>query len=97
MPDEFNMLETVKAALGIVGDYLDATISAYVAEVNEYLAAAGVPASLIGTQVTAGVVTRGVADLWNYAGGAGALSPYFYERAIQLAATVASGEAANNG
>lgn len=88
MADDFSMLDTVKTALGIAGDYLDATISLYIDEVNEYLASAGVPSTVIGTRQTAGVVTRGVADLWNYGGGAGVLSPYFYERAIQLATGV---------
>lgn len=82
---EFDMLATVKTALGITGTYLDGTISAYIAEVNEYLTSAGVPSAIVGTEQTAGVVSRGVADLWNYGGGAGVLSPYFYERVIQLA------------
>jgi hypothetical protein len=30
-------------------------------------------------------VTRGVSDLWNYGGDQGILSPYFLERATQLA------------
>lgn len=90
MADDFNMLDTVKAALGITSDYLDNTIALYIAEVNEYLADAGVPASVIGTQRTAGVVARGVADLWNYGGASGVLSPYFYERVIQLATAAAA-------
>lgn len=84
MPN-FDMLATVKTALGITGNYLDATIALYIAEVNEYISNAGVPSSIVGTEQTAGVVSRGVADLWNYGGGAGVLSPYFYERVIQLA------------
>lgn len=90
MADEFSMLDTVKTALGITGDYLDATIALYIAEVGEYLIGAGVPATIVGTQQAAGVTARGVADLWNYGGGAGVLSPYFYERAIQLAAGAGS-------
>ena len=92
MADEtFDMLATVKVALGIMGSYQDGTIGAYIDEVNEYLADAGVPASMIGTKPTAGVVTRGVADLWNYGGGEGKLSPYFYERVIQLSTAVQGG------
>lgn len=97
MADEYNMLDTVKTALGITGDYLDGTIALYIAEVNEYLADAGVPSTVIGTQQTAGVVTRGVADLWNYGGGAGVLSPYFYERVIQLAAGQQASTSTNTG
>ena len=84
MPN-YDMLTAVKTALGITGNYLDATISLYIAEVNEYLTDAGIPSAIVGTEQTAGVVSRGVADLWNYGGGAGVLSPYFYERVIQLA------------
>lgn len=101
MADSFDMLASVKTALGIAGDYLDNTIQLYVDEVNEYLAAAGVPSTAIGTRATVGVVTRGVADIWNYGGGGGALSSYFYERVIQLATGLQSasgdGTAADNG
>lgn len=93
MAGEFDMLESVKAALGITGDYLDNTINSYIAEVGEYLGSAGVPREVIASQAAAGVTARGVADLWTYAGGAGELSPYFHERAIQLA----TGEDENNG
>lgn len=78
------MLEAIKQALGITGDYQDALIQFYINEVNEYLKAAGVPESLIGTSITHGAVARGVADLWNYGAGEGKLSSYFYERVIQL-------------
>lgn len=93
----FDMLSAVKAALGITGDYLDATISLYIAEVNEYLTDAGVPSAIVGTEQTVGVVSRGVADLWNYGGGAGVLSPYFYERVIQLASVADSDTGTEGG
>lgn len=84
MPD-FSMIDSVMKALGLSGnEYQESTIQMYIDEVNEYLLDAGVPESVIGTQRTAGVVARGVADLWNYGGGEGKLSPYFYERVIQL-------------
>ena len=86
MADAFDMLTSVKSALGITGDYQDGTLNFYIDEVNEYLKSAGVPSTVIGTKASAGVVARGVADLWNYGAGEGKLSPYFYERAIQLAA-----------
>ncbi len=84
MADTFDMLTTVKNALNITGTYQDAALQTYIDEINEYLCAAGVAESLINTKVTAGTVTRGVADLWNYGAGEGKLSPYFYERVIQL-------------
>lgn len=73
-------LANIKAALGITGTYQDATIQEYINEVTAFLVDAGVPA----TKITDGIIARGVADLWNYGGGAGALSPYFLIRASQL-------------
>lgn len=79
------MLSTVKSALAIVGSYHDAALAIYIDEVNQYLRSAGVPESLINSAASAGTVARGVADLWNYGAGEGRLSPYFYERVIQMA------------
>lgn len=73
-------LEQVKAALGIVGDYQDATLQVYFDEAVAFLIDAGVSEA----NITAGVVARGVSDLWNYGAGDGELSPYFMQRAAQL-------------
>ncbi len=73
-------LEQVKAALGIVGDYQDATLQVYFDEAVAFLTDAGVSEA----NITAGVVARGVSDLWNYGAGDGKLSPYFIQRAAQL-------------
>lgn len=95
MAENFDMLATVKAALGISGNYQDATLNVYIAEVGHYMAAAGVPENVIGQPEAAGTVARGVSDLWNYGAGTGTLSPYFYERCIQLASVATdSGEGA---
>ena len=75
------MLEAVKNALGITGDYQDSTLQVYIAEVMDFLRESGVKDS----DMTAGVVSRGVADLWNYGAGDGKLSSYFMQRASQLA------------
>ncbi len=85
MADDFSMLETVKAAIGITGTYQDATIQVYIDETEQYMLLSGVPGNVIGQPETAGTVARGVSDLWNYGAGDGKLSPYFYERCIQLA------------
>jgi hypothetical protein len=74
------MLDRVKAGLGITGDYQDATISTYIDEVMDYLVGAGVSRS----NITDGIVTRGVSDLWAYGSGNGKLSDYFIQRATQL-------------
>lgn len=77
------MLEKVKTALGITGSFLDNTIQIYIDEVTDYLNNAGIADELIDKSV--GLVVRGVADLWNNGSGTGKLSPYFYDRATQLA------------
>ena len=73
-------LESVKIALGITGDYQDATLQIYFDEVVAYLTDAGIQRA----NITAGLVARGVSDLWNYGEAGGKLSEYFYQRAAQL-------------
>lgn len=73
-------LENVKNALGITGTYQDATLTEYMDEVIAFLENAGVPKS----NMTSGIIARGVSDLWNYGGGGGSLSRYFMIRAVQL-------------
>lgn len=73
-------LADVKNALGITGIYQDDTLQIYFDEVIAFLVDAGVPES----NITSGIVARGVSDLWNYGGGDGKLSQYFVQRAIQL-------------
>lgn len=77
---DVTMLTNVKSALGIEGDYQDATISEYIDEVEAFLTDAGVKSAYI----TSGIVSRGVADLWNYGAADGKLSEYFMQRATQL-------------
>lgn len=74
-------LESVKAALGITGDFQDSTIQIYYDEVMSFLSDSGIPAA----KITPGLVARGVTDLWNYGEAGGKLSEYFYQRAAQLA------------
>lgn len=74
-------LSDVKNALGITGDYQDDTLQIYFDEVIDFLIDAGVKKS----NITKGIVARGVADLWNYGAGEGQLSQYFLQRATQLA------------
>ena len=80
-----DILTRVKHALGITGTYQDDTLNVYIDEVKEYMVDAGVPKSVVDSAVSAGVIARGVTDLWNYNGGAGKLSDYFYQRVSQLA------------
>lgn len=73
-------LEEVKNALGITGEYQDNTLQIYFDEVVSFLINAGVARS----NITSGIVARGVSDLWNYGSGDGKLSQYFMQRAAQL-------------
>jgi hypothetical protein len=73
-------LEDIKNALGITGTYQDATLQIYLDEAVAFLKDAGVKES----NMTIGIVARGVSDLWNYGMGEGKLSPYFMQRAAQL-------------
>ena len=75
------MLDDVKQALGVTGNYQDNTLTQYITEVKAFLNDAGVPES----NITSGIVARGVADLWNYGAGEGKLSSYCMMRATQLA------------
>jgi hypothetical protein len=79
------MLEKVKTALGITGDYQNATLQIYLDEVMAFLKDAGVPDDVLESDVATGIIVRGVTDLWNYGSGGTELSPYFIKRAIQLA------------
>lgn len=73
-------VESVKTALNITGNYQDNTIQEYIDEVEAFLFDAGV----LSKNITSGIVSRGVADLWNYGAGEGKLSTYFIQRASQL-------------
>ena len=75
------MLDQVKVLLGITGDFLNDTISGYIAEVTAFLLDAGVAEH----NITPGIVARGVSDLWQLGAGEGKLSQYFIQRASQLA------------
>lgn len=74
------MLEKVKASLGVTGEYQDSTLSEYISETIAFLTDAGVKEK----NITPGIVSRGVADLWNYGAGEGKFSQYFVQRAVQL-------------
>lgn len=74
------MLTEVKKGLGITDNYQDDTLLVYINEVMTYIEQAGVK----NADITSGIVTRGVSDLWNYGANNGNLSEYFYQRVTQL-------------
>ena len=73
-------LAQIKNALGITGTYQDDTLTVYMNEVVDFLTDSGVAEA----NITAGIVARGVSDLWDYGSGTGKLSTYFMQRAAQL-------------
>lgn len=75
------LLKKVKASLSITGNFMDETLTEYIEEVVDFLRDAGVGEEVLQSDSIAGVVTRGVSDLWN---GSGELSPYFMQRATQF-------------
>lgn len=79
-----SILTTVKKALGITGTYQDDTLNVYIDEVISYMVGAGIPSSLANNTASAGVIARGVTDLWNYGNAGGKLSEYFYQRVSQM-------------
>lgn len=89
---ELTILDKVKSALGITGNYQDATLSVYIDEVKSYMLSAGVPEDVVDSLSSAGVISRGVTDIWNYGTGDGKLSDYFYQRVSQLSYVVEEAE-----
>ncbi len=85
---EPQLLEAVKINLNISGTQFDNQLMNYIQDVKGYLKSAGVSyttnCDVVGSTLAVGVISRGVADLWNYGNGDTQLSPYFYERADQL-------------
>lgn len=79
------LLEKVKTALNITGNYHDESLKIYINECIDFLRFAGVPEDILKSTSIIGVVCRGVTDLWNYGAGEGKLSEYFCQRATQLA------------
>ncbi len=80
MAQQQTLLEEVKKAIG-AGDAQDDALTVWIATVQSYLTGAGVPES----KQTAGIVARGVEDIWNYGAGNGQFSPLFMHMASQLA------------
>lgn len=78
------MLEAVKTNLGITGTYQDVAIQGYIDEVKQFLIDSGVDKEIVDSKKSAGIISRGVADLWNYGSGGTKLSEYFIQRATQL-------------
>lgn len=84
MAETYDVLADVKSALGITGKFQDNTLKIYLDDVKNFMRDAGVPEAVVDSKGSAGVISRGVSDLWNYGSGGTDLSPYFMKRVIQL-------------
>lgn len=80
---EAELLAKVKLALGETSDFADTMLLVYIDEILDYMKHAGVSDSI--ANASAGIVARGVSDLWDNDGGNVRFSPYFHERVTQLA------------
>lgn len=78
------LLSQVKIRLGITGTYHDDLLTGYITDVKLFLTDAGVPASVLTSNASVGVIARGVSDSWNFGSGDGKFSQMFYQRAEQL-------------
>lgn len=84
MAGEIDILQKVKDATGISGDYQNATLNVYIEEVQQFLLDAGLKESTVNSVSAVGVICRGVMDLWNYGAGEARFSRYFMQRITQL-------------
>lgn len=80
---DVELRERVKLFIGQTGSDADVVISGYIDEVTAFMLDAGIPAETI--SASAGVVARGVSDLWDNDAGEVKFSPYFFHRVAQLA------------
>lgn len=85
MTDNFDILSSVKADLGITGNSMDNLLNGKINEAKEYLTDAGISDKKINDERCAGLIARCVDDLWF--GGNGKISEYAKERIIQLRAS----------
>lgn len=92
---EKELLAKIKIGLGITGDYQDEALLFYIDEVKNFMRLAGVPSTVVDSSEAVGVISRGVADLWNYGSGSVKLSEYFTQRVTQLATKVNAGGEVN--
>jgi hypothetical protein len=82
---ETELLTEVKKGLGISGTYQDLTLLRHLRDVKAFCLSSGVASNVLDSEVSVGLILRGIADLWNLGSGDVRFSPYFLQRLIQLA------------
>lgn len=90
------LLRKIKKVLGVTGTFNDDALDVLITDVKYYLIDAGTNETAVNSEAAVGVIARGVADLWNLGSGTVNLSPYFKERAAQLALSYPSDEEVTN-
>lgn len=78
------ILEQVKIRLGISGTFHDELLSGLISDTKAFCLDAGVKSTVLNSDVSVGVISRGVADTWNYGSGDGEFSQMFFQRLTQL-------------
>ena len=68
--NESEILEAVKKALNISGDYQNDTLQIYVDVTIQFMINAGIPEDKVRSSSCVGILARGVNDLWIYGEGA---------------------------
>lgn len=86
-----DLLKKIKNVLGVTGDFNDEALEVLIMDVKYYLIDAGAHEIAVNSKAAVGAIARGVTDLWNLGSGTVNLSPYFKERAAQLALSYPNG------
>lgn len=79
------LLKKIKNVLGVTGTFNDEALEVLIMDVKYYLIDAGAHEIAVNSKAAVGAIARGVTDLWNLGSGTVNLSPFFKERAAQLA------------
>lgn len=81
------LLKQIKTRLLITGNYHDDMLMGYANDVKAHLHASGIPAEIVDSGASVGVIAIGVRDLWNRGLEGGILSGFFIQRVIQMSYT----------
>lgn len=81
---ETSLVNEIKKRLNMTGTYHDEMLLAYANDTKNFLKNAGVSETILNSDVSIGVISQGVTDLWNFGAGYGKFSETFFQRAIQL-------------
>lgn len=81
---EAELLQKVKTALGISGDFHNEILTIYINSAKEFLRSAGVAESVVNSEASVGFILLAVNDMYNYSSGNVKLSPLAEMQLIQL-------------